>query len=198
MKPKEVALNNLCSITDNIFDALRYTAEALVSSGKSIAPTLNFLESEDSLSITVVPPPGDRFQDTLSRIAEALYLYSPMKSHAVMITLNSDICDDYGNKISSALNTFTLSDDYAFFTTMPYTITSSNSIIWHSDQNKTEHLLDKQFEGLSKEMVNLFYAMTHIDHSPYPVQEILSYLTFVGTAFEIHAKIPIAYYDMGQ
>lgn len=196
MEEKLATIETFIDISDDIFYATRHTCEQVIKNSSSFAPMLTFFASSDKVSTTVVVNSYPSFEETLLRISEALYLYSPLNAHAVMVSINSDIHDDDGNYISSSLNTFTLSDAYAFITTMPYSVDDKLNVSWYTEKFETSNVLDKNFEGISKEMVNLFYMFTHVENSPYTVQEVLSYLTFVGATISIHENTPISFYDM--
>jgi hypothetical protein len=196
MENKTATIKNVVSIADDTLYAMRHTCETIIANKTSFHPMLTFFSSEDKVALSAVVNSSDNFEQTLVRISESLYLYPPLKAHAVMIAINSDLHDDSGNYLSSSLNVFTLSEIYGFFTTMPYTVDSQSKVTWHDDKFETVNVLDGQFEGISKEMVNLFYMFTHMDYPPYTVQEVLSYLSFVGTIVNFHETTPISFYDM--
>lgn len=196
MEDKLATIETIISISDDVFYATRDTCEKAIKQVGSFHPMITFFASEDKVSATVVVNSHPSFQDTLSRISEAMYLYPPLKAHAAMIAINSDIHDDNGNWLSSSLNVFTVCEEYAFITTMPYSVDESRNVHWFTDQFETSNVLDKNFEGISKEMVNLFFMFTHIDSAPYTVQEVLSYLTYVGASINLQEEMPIAFYDM--
>lgn len=197
MTDTKITIDSIIDKPDDALYAFRHTCEQVIEKSAGFHPMLTFYAASDEPAITiVVDSSGTTFQHTLARLAEALYLYAPLKAHAVLIAINSDINNEDGKYIHSSLNVFTLSDLSAFVTSMPYTVTSTNQVTWLNDQFTTENILDKNFDGLSKEMVNLFYMLTHIDGSPYTVQELLSYLSYVGAAIQIHNDMNISFYDM--
>lgn len=192
-KPK---IHDICSKADEEFDLLRMTLEQMISQNHSFNPMMTFFSARDKRSAALVIPPQSETVQTIARISECLYLYTPMRSHCVFITLPSDIDDDDGKFLSHSISTFLLSDECAFLKIMPYTIDSNNKVVWTTEKFETLNILEKNFQGLSKEMVNLFYMFTHLEDAPYTVQEVASYLTFVGIEVLFDKNLEVLYYNM--
>jgi len=93
------------------------------------------------------------------------------------------------------LQLFLISEYRGYIIQLPYTKNQDKTITWHSDQFTTQNLLDTNFEGPTKDMINLFFMFTHLDSSPYTVHECLSYLTYSGASLQIFDSLKIAYYS---
>ena len=173
---------------------IRSTFELQFSQEKSFSPMMTFYNSLQQRMIALVTPPQDSFELTLQRISEALHLFPSLATHTLFVTMKSEI--QYEDHSTDILTTFVLSEDYGYLVTMPYSIDSTGNVVWQSESFVYENLMDKEFSDLSQEMVDLFYMYTHMANSPFVVQEILSYLSFIGFSIELFHSIKITYYDM--
>lgn len=196
MENKIATINDAFPNIDAELDVLRLTLEQVASKSSVFHPIINFFDSDNQRLATVVVHSQSTFDSTLCRMAEALYLYPSLASSSAIIALVGDMLDDDGNHTHSVLSAFTITEDYGYVTSMPYSIDSSNNITWMTDQFESTNVLDKHFEGVSKEMLNMFYMFSHMERGPYTVHELATYLTFVGTSVQFSDKIKVSYYDM--
>lgn len=192
-------LENVCSNISSEIIVLKSLLESLHSHGNSYLPMLTFFSDKDTRLFTVNTPAQQTFDDSLIRISEALHLYSAANCESVVISLNASIHKD--DVQYSSLIVFLLSDSAAWQINLPYIIQSDNTFFWHNDLFEVNQIVEEDIhsiENLTKDMLTMFYVYTHIDHSPYTLSEVLSYLSTTGAMIVNHQNDIISFYDFSH
>lgn len=183
-----------CSIIDEEINVLQNVLMEVASRGAKYHPMVTFFENQNTRQVAVTPAPQPTFNDTLTKIAETLYLYPCLGSSCAVISLDS-IIQNSDNQTLDCLQIFVISESQGHIIQLPYTKNEDNTILWHTDQFQTENLLSTNYEGSTRDMINLFFMFTHLDASAYTVHECLSYLSYSGAGIQIFDSLKIAYYD---
>lgn len=186
-------IKQTCSVIDEEITILQNTLEACFSQGLSYSPMITFYGNDHTRAVTVQPPPQSSFQDTLIRISEVLYIYPALHAHCCIVSIDSIIKDEDGSDLD-CLNIFVVSEEEGYFIMLPYSKDSSNNITWRSHQFSSFNILDTDFQGPTKEMINALYMFTHLDSAPYTLNETLSYLSHVGASIVLFDSLKINYY----
>jgi len=183
-----------CAIIDEEINILQNVLMDTASRDAKYHPMITFFKNEKTRQVVVTPAPQQSFSNTLSKLAEALYLYPCLDSSCALISLDS-IIKNSDNQEIDCLQLFLISEYRGYIIQLPYTKNQDKTITWHSDHFTTQNLLDTNFEGPTKDMINLFFMFTHLDSSPYTVHECLSYLSYSGASLQIFDSLKIAYYS---
>ena len=190
-------IKDLCPVIDEELLVLRGTLEENVSHGYNYRPMVTFFKFPDVRQCAVVPNPQVEFTDTLARIAEALYLYPALDSSYAVVSLLSELHDDDNNKTAECLNVFVLEEDSAHMINMPYTVSDKN-VNWLYDKFSSVNVSNHEYEGISKEMINMFYMFTHLEHPLYTVQEVLSFLGISGAGVHVFPGVNVSYFSVAH
>lgn len=188
-------IKEVCSVIDEELSILRHVLEDVVSRDFGYNPMMTFFKNSTQRYLALTIPKQQDFSQTLARMAEAFYLYPPLQANCAIISLDSHVETPDG-ALADCLQVFVISADIGVIIKMPYTIGSNNSVIWNEDHFSIDDIINTKYEGLTKEMINLFFMITHLDSSPYTVQECMSYLTYVGLDVKPFDALKIVYYDM--
>lgn len=183
-----------CSIIDEEINILQNVLMEVTSRNAKYHPMITFFKNENTRQVAVTPAPQQSFPDTLSKIAEALYLYPCLDSSCAIISLDS-IIQNSENQTLDCLQIFVVSEYQGHIIQLPYIKNDDNTITWCTDQFETENLLSTNYEGATRDMINLFFMFTHLDSSAYTVHECLSYLSYSGASLQIFDSLKIAYYS---
>ena len=187
-------IKETCSIIEDEISVLQQTLQEHLINDHSYSPMITFFTSPDTRALAVVPPNQPSFQDTLVRMSEIFYIYSPLASHCCVISIDSTIKNDQGSDID-CFHVFVISEEQGYVIMLPYSKDSSNNLTWHSEDFTAQNILDTEFQGQTKEMINLFYTFTHLNSPPFTVNECLSYLSHVGAAILVFDSFKINYYN---
>lgn len=190
-------IKELCSVIEQELTILRCVLEDASKRSANYHPMMTFFKDSQRRFLALTIPSQPTFADTLTRMAEAFYLYPPLQSHCAIVSLDSTLQHPDGT-MYDCLQVFVISEHFGAIIKMPYTKNSDNTVTWQEQNFSTDDIINTKYEGLSKEMINLFFMITHLDASPYTVQECLSYLTYVGIAIQPFEALKIVYYDMSS
>lgn len=183
-----------CSIIDEEINILQNVLMEVTSRNAKYHPMVTFFKNHNTRQVAVTPVPQNSFPETLAKIAETLYLYPCLNSSCAIISLDS-IIQNSDNQQLDCLQIFVISESQGHIVQLPYSKNQDNTVTWHTDQFQTENLLSTNFEGSTKDMINLFFMFTHLDSSAYTVHECLSYLSYSGAGVQVFDSLKIAYYD---
>lgn len=183
-----------CSIIDEEINILQNVLMDVASRDATYHPMVTFFQNHNTRQVVITPPPQQSFSDTLTKLAEALYLYPCLDSNCAIISLDS-IIQNSENQSLDCLQIFVISESQGYIIRLPYIKNQDKTITWCTDLFETENILSANFEGPTKDMVNLFFMFTHLDASAYTVHECLSYLSYSGASVQIFDSLKIAYYS---
>ena len=186
-------IKNICPVIYEELLVLRATLEENILHDCDYNPMITFFRSPDVRQIAIVPKPESEFSDTLARFAETLYLYSALNCTYAVISLSSELHDENQNKTSECMNVFLLEEDSAHMINMPYTL-SGRTVNWLYDKFYSVNVSNHEYDGISKEMINMFYMFTHLEHPLYSVQELLSFLGMSGAGVHVFPGFNISYF----
>lgn len=190
-------IKEICPVIDEELLVLRGTLEENVSHDYNYRPMVTFFQSSHARQCAVVPNPQIEFTDTLARIAEALYLYPALNSSYAVVSLLSELHDDDNDKTAECLNVFVLEEDSAYMINMPYTVSHKN-VNWLYDKFTSVNVSNHEYEGIAKEMINMFYMFTHLEHPLYTVQELLSFLGISGAGVHVFPGLNVSYFSVAH
>lgn len=182
------------SIIHQEIDTLKHTVEKCVSQNSNYLPMLTFMSTADDRMLTVTVPRQDNHEDTFVRIAEVLHLYSAIEPYSVVVSLSTK--KEINNQHYDALTIFILTSDFAGILSIPYTVDSSNTVLWHDDLFEMENVDDQDFDPTTKDMITMFFFFTHIEKPAYTASEVLSYLSRIGCAIYMFDKFDVSYFDL--
>jgi hypothetical protein len=186
-------IKDICPIIDEELLVLRSTLEENVSHDSPYCPMITFFNYPDKRQCAVVPVRQVEFSDTLARIAEALYLYSALNCTYAIVSLSSELHDENQNKTADCINVFLLEENSAHMINMPYTVSGKN-VTWLYEKFSSVNVANHEFEGISKEMINMFYMFTHLEDPLYTVQELLSFLGINGAGIHAFPGLNVSYF----
>ena len=172
------------------------------STTRSIDPLVIFFKDENVKTTLVGFSKLPSFEDNILRLSEIMHLYGALKSHCCIIAMPAKISRD--NTIYDSVNLFLLSDDDAWTISLPY-LTENNQVIWYDEFSEILKIDDADFDGTSKEMVSMFYFMTHLHNQAYTAPEIMSYLSLYNVTIHQFTESSdsgsveyVSYFDMSN
>jgi len=183
-----------CFIIDEEINIIQNVLMETSSRGAKYHPTITFFQDGKTRQVAVTILSQPTFSETLIRIAETLHLYPCLRSSCAVVSLDSTI-QNTDNQSFDCLQIFLISEYQGYIIQLPYTKNQDNTILWHTDQFQTENLLSTNFDGLTKDMINLFFTFTHLNAPTYTAHECLSYLSYSGAGIAVFDSLKIAYYD---
>lgn len=149
------------------------------SINKEIDPLVIFFKDEEIKTTVVGFNKLSTFEDNILRFSEILHLYRALDSYSCIIAMPAKMSID--NVLYKTVNIFLLSDSDAWSIILPFLV-ENNNVKWYDEFSQITPINDCDFEDSSKEMISMFYFMTHIDNPAYNAAEIMSYLSLYNVA----------------
>jgi len=174
-------------------DAFKNSIEKISETSTAFSPMLTFMSSSTERALTIVTPNQDTFDDTFTRIAEALHLYPAINAYSVVLAFSSK--KQYDDNIYDSLNIFLLTDSFAGLASYPYTVNTDKTVTWHEQHAEMLNIDDSDFDPQFKDMLTMFFYFTHLEAPAYTTSEVLSYLSRIGCAINIYNNFDVHYYD---
>lgn len=98
-----------CAIIDEEINILQNVLMDTASRDAKYHPMITFFKNQKTRQVVVTPAPQQSFSNTLSKLAEALYLYPCLDSSCALISLDS-IIKNSDNQEIDCLQLFLISE----------------------------------------------------------------------------------------
>lgn len=162
----------------------------------SFIPMCIYVDSSDNIQLVLTSRPWKDKDDMYKSFSEMLFAFSAFKSQCCLFVndvriTKYDVKEPHSKTTQpqDALNISFISKESSAVLNVPYTIDSYNNVNWHLADALTSPLSKEDpSEVYQGDMVELFYVMSHIDHSAFTVAQLLNYYTVMNFKYEISEK----------
>ncbi len=196
MSNKYSQINSYVSNSEEEITGIKTSFEEHVSlAGKeTYRPRVMYYNFFGNKIFGIVSRPYVDQTDYISSLAEMMYAYSALTASSAAILLDSNITKG-GQIVGNCLNAYFVSNESAHAVTLPYEHAPDNKVIWKTSEETIKEVDMSKNTGMPQEMLELAYAFSHVDDSPFSMPELLSYYTSMGFVFRAFKTLGYTYID---
>lgn len=163
----------------------------------SYRPRIVFFDFFGTKTFGIVSRPYADQTDYLASIAEMMLSYSALDASSCVLVLDSYLVKN-GQNVGSCLYCYFIGDRTAHVVCLPYSYNNTNDIIWDDSKETSESIDLKDHNGITQHMVELLYTYSHVETSPFKMNELLSYYSSKNYHFRSFKELGISYIDYAQ
>lgn len=140
---------------------------------------LVLLDSDYEPMVVLEPRPYTSHDDMYSAFVEMLFSYSSYQASAMIFVSDVKMTNVQTQEKRDALSVNFINSSAAGVVNMPYTA-EDNKVIWHIDEFASFGMEDAPADkySLSGVLSEMFYIMSHINQSIFPMNTLINYYNF--------------------
>lgn len=158
---------------------------------------VNFFEGD----VEPAPPQGIFFAANTNKDPKEKYFNVSSIFHVYgALNATSGIVINYAKYGEhSAMIATVISHEYAYIFIYPYE-QNDGQLQWLDDMAESSHVDDFELDSDGTDIVSMYYYYSHLNHTPYPLSDIYSYLSANGITFEFeqNTDADVPYVDFSE
>jgi len=159
----------------------------------SFVPMCIYVDSSGDVKLAILSRPWTDKDDMYKSFSEMLFAFSALKAHCCIFANDVRITKydakephSKTSQAQDALNISFVSKESSALINVPYVIQENNRVVWQMENAVTSPLSKEDpSEVYQGDMVELFYVMSHIDHSPFTTAQLINYYSVKGFKYQI-------------
>jgi hypothetical protein len=180
---------------ENEVAIIKTVLENCSSVNENFVPMLIFYSSPKDKQLVVAPAWGDTFQTRMRSIADALHLFSAIRSYSVIVSFCTKA--EYDNITYQMLNVYVMSEEHASAITLPYSTDDNGVVNWEDRYSSISSIDELETDDTGREVFSMFYHYLHLTESVLTPSNILTYLSARGAAI-VQFSSKYQYYEMSE
>lgn len=132
-------------------------------------------------------------QERYFNVSSIFHVYNAINATSgIIITFSK-----YGE--NDALIATVISHEYAYVFIYPYE-KNDDKIQWLDDLTESSHVDDFEFDSNGTDIISMYYYYSHLNHAPYSLSHIYSYLSAQNIPFEVepNTSADVPYVDFSE